>query len=199
MADRKLPRKGLAGLSKFYLDVTLDKNWKISASNWEAEKLTDKQIQYAANDALTSLNVALKISFQRIFDDGESLTGSTRENLARHFRDISAEFVDRMYVAAAQPRDDSKGRKGWRDPENTFKGEHKVPTRKTPLYDNALLEAPDGQTLCACDSKKADWYVQKNLGEYITKEDGSRRRSFDVRTRRTSGRRGRSLLPLDQR
>ena len=33
--------------------------------------------------------------------------------------------------------------------------------RKSPLYTNAYLEAPDGQQLCVTDNKHADWYVQK--------------------------------------
>ena len=33
-------------------------------------------------------------------------------------------------------------------------------TLKKNLYDNARLEAPDGQLLCFCDSKKAMWYAE---------------------------------------
>ena len=40
-------------------------------------------------------------------------------------------------------------------------------TLKKPLYDNAKLEAPDGDLLCVCDSKKALWYVDKGLGQII--------------------------------
>lgn len=29
--------------------------------------------------------------------------------------------------------------------------------RKSPLYENAFMLAPDGSVLCTCDSKKADW------------------------------------------
>lgn len=32
------------------------------------------------------------------------------------------------------------------------------------MYHNCYLEAPDGETLCTCDRKKAEWYVTKNLG-----------------------------------
>ena len=38
-------------------------------------------------------------------------------------------------------------------------------TLKRPLYDNAKLEAPDGELLCVCDSRKARWYVTKGLGK----------------------------------
>ena len=43
--------------------------------------------------------------------------------------------------------------------------------RKTPLYHNAKLEAPDGQQLCVCDDKKAKWYVTHGLGRYIKKKN----------------------------
>lgn len=40
-----------------------------------------------------------------------------------------------------------------------------LPTfRKSPLYDNCFLHAPDGQPLCTCDKKKAKWYLDKGIG-----------------------------------
>ncbi|CDQ96100.1 unnamed protein product, partial [Oncorhynchus mykiss] len=36
--------------------------------------------------------------------------------------------------------------------------------RKSPLYDNCFLYAPDGQPLCTCDKKKAQWYLDKGIG-----------------------------------
>lgn len=42
---------GLGKMSKNYLNVHLDKNWRISCSDWEAKTLTPKQIDYAAKDA----------------------------------------------------------------------------------------------------------------------------------------------------
>ncbi|XP_062549454.1 exonuclease 3'-5' domain-containing protein 2-like [Armigeres subalbatus] len=51
---------GLAGLAKTMLDVHLDKNWQICASDWERSELSEVQIHYGAMDAI----VALKL-FQR--------------------------------------------------------------------------------------------------------------------------------------
>lgn len=42
--------------------------------------------------------------------------------------------------------------------------------RKTPLYHNAFLIAPDGQPLCVCDVKKAHWYVEKGLGSIVCED-----------------------------
>lgn len=41
-------------------------------------------------------------------------------------------------------------------------------TRAKPLYDNCLMQAPDGELLCTCDRKKAEWYVIKELAEIVT-------------------------------
>ncbi|KAH0620703.1 hypothetical protein JD844_021392 [Phrynosoma platyrhinos] len=40
--------------------------------------------------------------------------------------------------------------------------------RKSPLYDNCFLHAPDGQPLCTCDRKKAQWYLDKGIGELVS-------------------------------
>lgn len=40
-------------------------------------------------------------------------------------------------------------------------------TRSSPLYQNCLLLAPDGELLCTCDKRKADWYVNKSLATVV--------------------------------
>lgn len=42
-------------------------------------------------------------------------------------------------------------------------------SRKSPLYDNCFLHAPDGQPLCTCDKKKAKWYLDKGIGGMLDK------------------------------
>ena len=37
--------------------------------------------------------------------------------------------------------------------------------RRSPLYMNCMLAAPDGSRLCTLDRKKADWYIEKGIGE----------------------------------
>ncbi|GFO20170.1 exonuclease 3'-5' domain-containing protein 2 [Plakobranchus ocellatus] len=39
--------------------------------------------------------------------------------------------------------------------------------RKKPLWDNCRLEAPDGTMLCTCDTRKAQWYLDKELADKI--------------------------------
>lgn len=43
-------------------------------------------------------------------------------------------------------------------------------SRTTPFYHNCHLEAPDGELLCTCDRKKAEWYVKKGRGIVIEEE-----------------------------
>jgi len=50
-----------AGLSKTLLDVELNKDYEITNSNWESEVLDIKQIKYAAQDALASLAICLRL------------------------------------------------------------------------------------------------------------------------------------------
>ena len=39
--------------------------------------------------------------------------------------------------------------------------------RKSPLYMNCMLAAPDGSRLCTLDRKKADWYIEKGIGRSL--------------------------------
>jgi len=49
-------------LTKKYLGIELGKDMTVTVSNWEAPILSIEQIRYAADDALASLNVALKMN-----------------------------------------------------------------------------------------------------------------------------------------
>lgn len=53
--------------------------------------------------------------------------------------------------------------------DRSANAEHKntIPTRNKPLYHNCYLQAPDGEILCTCDRKKAEWYIGKGLGELV--------------------------------
>ena len=50
-------------------------------------------------------------------------------------------------------------------PEKSCKPYKKGTTRKSPLYMNCMLTAPDGSKLCTLDHKKADWYIDRGLGK----------------------------------
>ena len=48
---------GLAGLSAEFLGITLEKDLQIICSDWEAPRLTKRQIDYASLDAFVSLPI----------------------------------------------------------------------------------------------------------------------------------------------
>lgn len=58
--------QGLAGLAKDHLGVELDKNWRIRCSNWEDNYLTQKQINYAAQDALVAVEIFHKLNKKQV-------------------------------------------------------------------------------------------------------------------------------------
>ena len=58
---------GMAGLASSFLDLRMDKDWRVRASDWEADDLSERQTLYAANDALISMNIALQVNAQIYF------------------------------------------------------------------------------------------------------------------------------------
>ena len=158
----KVDKLGAKNLASRFLNVQLDKHWKISASNWEADKLTERQIKYASNDVLTAMAIALKII-------QEHYESSDIDNLIQKSYQICSLFKDIPFTKKYKPPKNGKNL-----PQNMpqkaqkIKQHHGHSTLKRPLYDNAKLEAPDGQLLCVCDSRKALWYVSKNLGHVVS-------------------------------
>lgn len=49
--------EGLAKMSKTHLNIDLNKNWRLSCSDWETNTLTDEQIKYSANDAHVAIEL----------------------------------------------------------------------------------------------------------------------------------------------
>ena len=174
---------GLAGQVQAFLGVTLDKNFKVRCGDWEADDLSKKQIHYAANDALSGLNVALVMAAEMADEGFESVSELCRPKasftrLLRSFREISYKYKMRKNKSSSPDLppvsfDVEKKLTSAKDPVK------KMTVRKTPLYHNAQLEAPDGQQLCVCDIKKAKWYVAKGLGKMVREEPYTVRLTFE--------------------
>lgn len=62
------------GLSKQLLGATLNKHFHVRCSDWEADDLTDVQVKYAAQDAIASIAVCLKL----VEETSGSFLGNTR-------------------------------------------------------------------------------------------------------------------------
>uniref|UniRef100_A0A1A9ZM47 Exonuclease 3'-5' domain-containing protein 2 n=1 Tax=Glossina pallidipes TaxID=7398 RepID=A0A1A9ZM47_GLOPL len=166
--------EGLAKLSLSVLKVTLDKHWRLSCSNWEAKDLTEKQIEYAANDAFVAVEI-FKI-------------------LAREFKPRFSWLSDfaiikcRIEPFLEVPFNSSVAQKRSKATLNKSVTPNKTQNRNLStlskaLYDNCLLQAPDGELLCTIDKRKAEWYLQQQLGVKIESEPFTVRLNFEPASR----------------
>ncbi|RXG53223.1 Werner syndrome ATP-dependent helicase-like protein [Armadillidium vulgare] len=57
--DLKNCKLGLKSLAKHYLGKTLLNNWRLRASDWETNTLTQDQVTYAAEDAIVGISILL--------------------------------------------------------------------------------------------------------------------------------------------
>ncbi|XP_042856535.1 exonuclease 3'-5' domain-containing protein 2-like isoform X2 [Penaeus japonicus] len=173
------PRKqsnglGLNALTEMYLGRSLDKSWRVRASDWEAEKLTQRQIRYAAEDALSGIHILIKMldcywkpsSFTLYIAPNSywyqevqsAVQGMCHQWIDTKFTDVKTDFAPGTSKSSSQPF----------VPPKMKKIKDGFSARKGPHYYNSLLYAPDDQLLCTCDSKKALWYVAKDLGEIVS-------------------------------
>ena len=54
----------MAGLASSFLGLRMDKDWRVRASDWEADELSERQTLYAANDALISVNITMQGKYE---------------------------------------------------------------------------------------------------------------------------------------
>lgn len=177
----------LKSLAADVLKISLDKSPEVRCSDWEADQLTKEQMTYAARDAQVSIALFLHLLGLQSEASPASSSGSSYSELASRCQGL----VDVPFKGQGD-RDDRAGdgdRKrrarslGYENPES---GDQQVSdprknhkrkslgagysARKSPLYDNCFLHAPDGQPLCTCDKKKAKWYLDKGIGVLESEE-----------------------------
>ncbi|XP_074146577.1 exonuclease 3'-5' domain-containing protein 2 isoform X2 [Sminthopsis crassicaudata] len=169
------------------------RNLAMKQSNWDAEELTEEQVAYAARDAQISVALFLHLlgcplpmdstknrdvetSWEKVLmkckdlvdlpfhGKGNSIMGE--ENIGetespKKTRNQKSR-AGRMSSGNQQGRDPRKQKQ-----KSLGKG---YSARKSPLYDNCFLHAPDGQPLCTCDRRKAQWYLDKGIGELVSED-----------------------------
>ncbi|XP_034432818.1 exonuclease 3'-5' domain-containing protein 2 isoform X1 [Hippoglossus hippoglossus] len=172
----------LKSLAADLLNVSLDKSLELRCSDWEADQLTLEQMTYAARDAQVSIALFLHLLGLHSEARPDSSSGSSYSELASRCQGL----VDVPFRGRGDGDDraaDKEKRRRTRKPptyESPESGDQQVPdprrnnkrkplgvgysARKSPLYDNCFLYAPDGQPLCTCDKKKAKWYLDKGIG-----------------------------------
>ncbi|XP_039283645.1 exonuclease 3'-5' domain-containing protein 2 [Nilaparvata lugens] len=186
---------GLGKMSNLYLNKELDKDWRIRCSNWEDSCLSERQIQYAADDALVSVqlfeyfnNLMLKRHFpwykRLLWSDTQMWAHSV--NYWRIYINIPFNQKgsgEQMVVGS----EFSKSSKSVNSTRKFSTKPVKDNPRQKPLYHNIYLEAPDGEVLCTCDDSKATWYLTKGLAEIISEEPLRLRLTFEPSGRNGAG------------
>jgi hypothetical protein len=64
---------------------------------------------------------------------------------------------------ASQSLNDNADGDGGNNSRNALKSKSSSSLRQKLMYSNCFMQAPDGQVLCVCDAKKAQWYCEKEL------------------------------------
>ncbi|XP_059809844.1 exonuclease 3'-5' domain-containing protein 2 isoform X1 [Hypanus sabinus] len=185
----------LKSLAQDIINFTLDKSLHLRCSNWEAPELTNEQVTYAAQDAQVSVALFFHLlGFSSTSHEDAVLSQSEpswEQVLARcqGLKDIP--FKNKMGGSSRREEGTGETNSQQRRRNKKLGPNQKLPwdtttvdprktqrkplgvgysARKSPLYDNCFLHAPDGQPLCTCDRKKAQWYLDKGIGELISKE-----------------------------
>ncbi|XP_017886438.1 exonuclease 3'-5' domain-containing protein 2 [Ceratina calcarata] len=188
--------KSLAAMSLQYLSLEMDKLIEVRCSDWDAGTLADEQVAYAACDAIASVLIYDQIVqrmkekyslWQNLIDYIKSLCN---RKLNTQFHNLPNGIIDTRF--RAQPTNTIVNQKNMKNSNidkirnmkdlnmnNTVGHKSNIPTRNKPLYHNCYLQAPDGEILCTCDRKKAEWYISKQLGEVIEKEPFTVRLKFE--------------------
>lgn len=185
----------LKSLAETVLNFPLDKSLLLRCSNWDAETLTEDQVTYAARDAQISVALFLHLlgyPFSRnSCEEGNSDQISCRKvlekcrdmvdipfrskGLSRLCEEINGDVLEshqRSRYRKTKPNGMVPGNNTGRDPRKNKRKPLGVgySARKSPLYDNCFLQAPDGQPLCTCDRRKAQWYLDKGIGELVSQD-----------------------------
>lgn len=170
--------EGLAKLSKAVLNVELDKHWRLVCSDWEAKDLTQKQLNYAANDALVAVEIFKKMSKDLDPKHFWQLTRTDYDSIRLRLEPFFEVNFKEGFLA------NLSGDKTKLSAKANLKSLKKmqvrgISTRSKVLYDNCLLEAPDGELLCTIDRRKAKWYMDQNLGSEVKSEPFTVRLNFE--------------------
>lgn len=165
------PPEGLAKMSKSYINVELNKNWRIRCSLWDSPILTEAQIDYAAKDCLVAIEI-----FKKMTTIYQSRTGGGAVDAA--FLSLAHSYKDRSFKLK-QGASGVPGKTGKKNVSLSLNQRRTMATRSKPLYDNCYMEAPDGELLCTMDRTKAEWYQKKGLATIVSEHPLRMRLCFE--------------------
>ena len=118
----------------------------------------------------------------------------TRERLTQEVVEVLQRYADLQFSNSAAKRAIKAGKERSPSlaPVSKLRGNS---VRKSPLYHNCMLEAPDGQLLCTSDVKKAKWYISKGIGYQVSEDPFTVRLKFEP-SGRPEGRAGEYYLSV---
>ncbi|XP_052250586.1 exonuclease 3'-5' domain-containing protein 2-like isoform X2 [Dreissena polymorpha] len=203
----------LQALADRFLGVKMKKDRNIRCGDWQAE-LTQAQIDYAADDALFGMDiflqlVALKVTGRSVKDSryfGQDVCIS-REEFWNKARALCQGITDVTYkgktagrvmaeVMCSSSEDDeylddsgsvmSPTSFSSLQSHKSSKNTKAFMTRQRPLYYNCKLLAPDGECLTLCDIRKAQWYIDKELGDKVSDDPFTVKLRFEPKNRPAS-------------
>uniref|UniRef100_A0A6J0T6M8 Exonuclease 3'-5' domain-containing protein 2 n=1 Tax=Pogona vitticeps TaxID=103695 RepID=A0A6J0T6M8_9SAUR len=190
--SKALAQNGLSlkSLAERILNYSLDKSLHLRCSNWEEEELAQEQVVYAARDAQVSVALflhLLRLPFLPCTAGSEPALPNWEKVLRKcqGLVDVAFKARNSSSLGEEENRKVSEQKRKNQKPEangqSAGSGQTKDPrkhkrkplgvgysVRKSPLYENCFLHAPDGQPLCTCDRKKAQWYLDKGIGELVS-------------------------------
>ncbi|KAK1160454.1 hypothetical protein AOXY_G20658 [Acipenser oxyrinchus oxyrinchus] len=194
---RTLVHNGLSlkSLAQDILNLSLDKSLQLRCSNWEAEELSQEQVTYAGRDAQVSVALFFHLLglVSMTTPEGTAPESVCKQLLAKCQGLVDVPFKGRGGGGGGGEEEEGgalvsgvkklRNRRTGSDSKATVDGQAADPrkhkrkplgvgysARKSPLYDNCFLHAPDGQPLCTCDKKKAKWYLDKGIGELLSED-----------------------------
>ena len=130
---------GLASLVRQVLNRKLDKDWRIRASNWEADQLTDKQKLYAADDSVSALQVMAKFYHFMSHEEIETIVENNSDKDFKHKQKSNKSNEKSKPITDKKKRREEKVRK--RLENETFDSHIKsYSVRKAPLYNKKVLD-----------------------------------------------------------
>jgi hypothetical protein len=188
MRSQKFQHLSSYGLKRLYEAVchkSLNKTTSIRCSDWERDVLAPDQIEYAANDAISAVDIFTELVLHRMLSRAPSAGRDLVEDFQRKVLSVTQGIVDLRYTATASPKVSTTSKRGQHNQNGSQKSESKSDAtrsyslRKKPLYHSCQLRAPDGQLLCTCDKKKAEWYIEKGIGEKVADDPLTVRLRFE--------------------
>lgn len=163
-------RGGLSGMAENLLGIELDKSSRIRCSDWEVPVLSARQVQYASQDALVAVAIFSKLikrelrPWWHIWGPKQPKWSEVIE-LCQNYIDVKYKDKSKQGKSAHATPQDGSGQLLPQVNRHVIKpGSRAYSTRQKPLYDNCILQAPDGEVLSTCDHRKAEWYLFKKLG-----------------------------------